>query len=66
LSLERSAEQKHEFYAGEIFAMAGASKEHVRISGNLYFHLRLQLQGKPCEPFNSDMRVKVSASGLYT
>lgn len=66
LSLERSAEHKHEFFAGEIFAMAGASKEHVRISGNLYFHLRLQLQGKPCEPFNSDMRIKVATSGLYT
>ena len=66
LALERKASEKHEFFAGDIFAMAGASKEHVRISGNLYHQLRNQLEGKPCEPFNSDLRVRVSATGLYT
>lgn len=66
LALERKASEKHEFFAGDIFAMAGATKEHVRISGNLYHQLRLQLEGKPCEPFNSDLRLRVSATGLYT
>jgi Uma2 family endonuclease len=66
LALERKARDKHEFFEGEIFAMAGATKEHVRIAGNIYYRLRAQLEGKPCEPFNSDLRVKVSATGLYT
>lgn len=66
LARERVALDKHEYYQGEIFAMSGASKEHVRISGNIYRRLANQLDGHPCEPFNSDMRVKVSATGLYT
>jgi Uma2 family endonuclease len=66
LALERKAQDKHEFFDGEIFAMAGASKEHVRIARSILRHLGNQLEGKPCEPFGSDLRVKVTASGLYT
>jgi len=66
LEMERASEIKHEYYQGEIYAMAGASRNHNRIvmsvSGNLY----TQLRGKTCEPFASDMRVKVSAASLYT
>lgn len=66
LARERVALDKHEYYQGEIFAMSGASKEHVRITGNIYWRLAAQLDGKSCQPFNSDLRVKVSATGLYT
>lgn len=64
LAFERKATEKHEYFDGDIFAISGAKKEHVRISGNIYYFLRTQLAGKPCEIFNSDMRVKVSPSGL--
>jgi Uma2 family endonuclease len=49
-----------------MFAMAGASREHTLIAGNVAGELRAQLKGRPCETYQSDMRVRVSESGLYT
>ena len=66
LARERQAETKSEYYAGEIFAMSGTSKEHDRIAGDLYTALNMGLRNAGCEPFTSDMRVKVSKTGLYT
>jgi Uma2 family endonuclease len=65
LAIERSAEMKSEFYDGEMFAMAGGSKNHNIIAVNLIGELRAALKGRPCQVFGSDMRVKVP-SGLYT
>src|SRR5262245_14668281 len=66
LALERQAECKSEYYAGEIFAMAGASRWHNLIVANVVGELRAQLKGRPCTTYPSDMRVKVSPTGLYT
>lgn len=66
LARERSAEYKSEYYNGEIFAFAGASREHNLIAGNIYSNLHQQLRKKNCEVYPSDMRVKVTATGLYT
>ncbi len=66
LALERQAETKSEYYAGEVFAMAGASRNHNAIVPNLSYLLVGQLKGRSCVVFTSDMRVKVSATGLYT
>ena len=46
--------------------MAGASRKHNTIVTNLAYLLVGQLKGRSCEVYNSDMRVKVSATGLYT
>ncbi len=62
---ENEAEFKSEFFNGEIYAMAGATPTHVRISGNVYHAIRTQLRGKPCEPFNSDLRVRVDETGAF-
>jgi len=66
LELERKAEIKSEYYRGETFAMSGASREHNTLGVNLVSSLHQQLRGKPCEAYKSDMRVKVSPTGLYT
>jgi Uma2 family endonuclease len=66
LALERQAQCKSEYYAGEIFAMAGASRWHNLIVTNVLRELSLQLKGRPCTTYPSDMRVKVSPTGLYT
>jgi Uma2 family endonuclease len=66
LALERDSETKHEYYDGEIFAMAGATEPHVAIVSNLVFALMGQLRDRPCKVYASEMRVKVSATGLYT
>lgn len=66
LAIERKAAHKSEYFNGEMFAMAGAKYEHNRINDNLTIHLGARLQGSPCFPLSSDMRVKVSPTGLYT
>ena len=66
LAIERHAEQRSEYLAGEIFAMGGASERHNLIVTNIVGELRSQLKGRPCKVYSSDMRVKVNPTGLYT
>jgi Uma2 family endonuclease len=66
LARERQAEQKSEYFNGEIFAMSGASPRHVLIVTNVVAELRGQLKQRPCTVYSTDLRVKVSATGLYT
>jgi Uma2 family endonuclease len=60
LAFERQSEEKHEYYAGEIFAMSGASRRHNLIVMNTGTTLNSQLAQRPCEVYPSDMRVKVN------
>ena len=48
LALERQAQYKSEYCAGEIFAMAGASRWHNLIVANVIGELSLQRKGRPC------------------
>src|SRR5260221_12831334 len=66
LEIERKAEVRSEYIAGRIYAMAGASRRHNLIAGNLLASLKAQLRGKPCETYMAEMRVKVGPTGLYT
>jgi Uma2 family endonuclease len=66
LANERQARFKSEFLRGEIFAMAGNSRWHGRIATNLLRCADQQLRDEPCDVYGSDMRVKVSPTGLYT
>ena len=66
LAIERQAEYKSEYLNGEIFAMTGASRRHNLVAANVLAALHAQLRKRPCEVYPSDMRVKVSATGLYT
>jgi Uma2 family endonuclease len=66
LALERAAEHRHEYVSGRVYAMTGASREHNVIATNTSRALGNQLSGRPCETYQSDMRVKVSETGMYT
>ena len=66
LALERKAERKSEYFNGEIFAMAGSSPQHVLIVTNVVSELRSQLKTRPCTVYSTDLRLKVSATGMYT
>jgi Uma2 family endonuclease len=66
LAFERGIEIKHEYFAGEIFAMVGASKRHNLITANVIRVLGNQLVERPCNVYPSDMRVKVRSTGKYT
>jgi len=65
IELEKSSEAKYEYFDGEVFAMAGASPDHVRISRNVCNALTQKIGDRDCEAFNSDLRIKVPAAFPY-
>jgi Uma2 family endonuclease len=66
LLLEEIAEVKHEFLAGEVWAMAGGSPEHAAIIGNVTTLLNVLLRGQRCRGHSTELRVRVKATGLGT
>ena len=66
LEFERKSEERHEYFDGEIFAMAGAKRRHNTAATNLSGLVWQHLRGKNCESYSSDMRVFVPETGLYT
>jgi Uma2 family endonuclease len=62
---ELTASVKHELIDGVAYAMAGVSKNHQRISDNVLVGLHLHLRNQRCEPFGSDVKVKVGDDFFY-
>jgi len=65
LAAERVAPVRHEYVAGEVFAMAGASKVHGTLALNAAIVLRQHLRGAPCRAWMADMKVRVKADSAY-
>lgn len=65
IELEKSTNEKFEFFDGNVWSMSGATTSHNRIVRNLNTEVDLQLREKGCEAFPSDMRVKVPAYSPY-
>jgi Uma2 family endonuclease len=65
LAIERATPAKSEYLNGEVFLMGGASVAHVRIVTNLVVQLGTQLKGRPCGVYSTDLRLRVSPTGLY-
>ena len=66
LQFEKASRDKHEYFKGEIFAMAGAGARHNVIFSNLFGDLAYRLKGKPCKPYGSDLRVHIPENSLFT
>jgi Uma2 family endonuclease len=66
LRLEAEAVEKHEYRDGEIVAMAGGSYEHSLIIANVIREVGNRLKGGPCRVFDSNLRVRLARSTLYT
>jgi Uma2 family endonuclease len=56
---ELHSEVRHEYYAGRVEAMAGASDAHNIIAGNIFGELLVRLRGTPCRPYIADMKVRL-------
>lgn len=66
LQFEKESRDKHEYFRGEIFAMAGAGARHNVIFSNLFIEIGIQLKGKPCRPYGSDLRIHIPENTLFT
>ncbi len=66
MEVERQSESRNEYYRGHMYAMAGASPDHVFIVFNFGVEIGIALRGSACRAGASDLRVRVSPEGLYT
>jgi Uma2 family endonuclease len=66
LEYENASQEKHEYYNGEIFAMAGGSKDHSAINRNLIICLGNALEKSCCELWGSDLRLHIPSNSLFT
>ncbi len=65
LTWDATVTERHEFVAGEVFAMAGAEDRHVTVALNVAMALRQHLSGTPCRTYMSDMKLHVAAAASY-
>jgi Uma2 family endonuclease len=66
VALERESPTKHEFFDGEIYAMAGGSEDHSALALNVLAALLGAVGDRPCRVHTSDLRIYVEAVGLAT
>jgi Uma2 family endonuclease len=66
LAYENASPEKHEYYHGEIFAMAGAGNKHNAIFVDFLVGLGNALKGSACFPLGSDMRLHIPSNTLFT
>ena len=65
LEIERAAQERSEFWNGEMFALSGASVPHGVITGNILAGLHARLRDKPCRVFPPDLKILVAPTGLF-
>jgi Uma2 family endonuclease len=63
--MERNSEVRHEYYDGEIFAMAGGTPNRNRIVLNLTNLLNANFTDRDCETFANDIRVQLNKNRHY-
>lgn len=66
LNLERQNEFRSEYIAGEMFAMAGVTRNHDTITGNIYAALRPKLRNRSCFLHTSDMKIWIPRFEEFT
>ncbi|AZB71907.1 Uma2 family endonuclease [Synechococcus elongatus] len=65
LQFEAASDVKHEYRAGEVYAMASATDAHSTIAGNLFVFLRNHVRGSGCRVYMSDMKARLERSNCF-
>ena len=68
LQWESEQSEKHEYLAGEVFevfTMAGARREHVVVSGNVFATFKQALRGSGCQAYIADMKLRVEPADAF-
>ncbi len=66
LALEKETDLRHEFLHGVAWAMAGGTVEHSALKSNLMMAVGAALRGHPCRPYDSDLKIHIEDTGLFT
>ena len=62
---EKISQVRHEYVDGEVYAMAGASRTHSLISGNIFAAFHSHLRGMPCEAHSNDMKARIEHRNIF-
>lgn len=60
LESEKHSEERHEYFDGRVWAMAGASEDHELVAGNFFAAIHAHLRGKPCRVFKDGMKARLT------
>ena len=63
--LERTSEERYEYFNGEVFCLSGVSPNHAQIESNLITMLNNRLRERGCRVFPANIRIKVPAAAPY-
>lgn len=66
LTLESTSATRHDYVAGAIVAMAGATIEHGRLVSRLTVLLSAAIQGRPCVVLSQDVRLRIRSADRST
>jgi Uma2 family endonuclease len=64
--LEADSNVKHEFFDGEIYAMAGGTPEHAALAANAIGELSRVFRDRGCTVYSPDLRLRSLQTGLAT
>jgi Uma2 family endonuclease len=65
LEFEQASPQRHEFVAGEVYAMSGPTRRHGRVVGNVFARLHAAARGGQCEAFVESIMLRVGNDVYY-
>lgn len=63
--LENTGEIRHEFYEGEVFAMAGTTKNHNLITDNIRDFFKAVFRPKGCDTFSESVKLEAIKNTYY-
>ena len=66
LALEETIGERYEYYNGEVIAMAGATKNHNRITRNITRAIEKKFEAKSCDLFQEGIKVAIESMHTYT
>ncbi len=65
LAWEATQTERHEYLAGEVFAMVGARLSHNTVALNITFALRNHFAGGPCRVHALDAKLRIEAVDAF-
>lgn len=66
LAIERETDRRHEWFNGQVWAMAGGTSAHSELSAQMIMALGEITRPRGCRVHTSDMKIRVLATGLAT
>lgn len=65
LAFEERSPVRHEYVAGEVYAMSGATTRHNLITLNITRHLHQAARARGCRVFATDVKLRAAADRIY-